>query len=232
MFLPRLLASLAFFALSAHANTPEEWKAFLIQNAKKQGVITLPSGLQYSVINKGEGIYIPTEDSPCSFHYHGSHIDGRVFDSTVYRGTPATFSPNQVVKAWTEIMQMMVEGDKFELVIPAELGYGDKGNLPRIKGGETLITTLEMLEIQGNKIAIAQCNVATLDGCNEKEAEYIEKTTSRFGSDTTAMREEMERIGRITETVESSQLRQWGDRRVWIIMELAALAMGVEANEL
>jgi len=96
MFLPRLLASLAFFALSAHANTPEEWKAFLIQNAKKQGVITLPSGLQYSVINKGEGIYIPTEDSPCSFHYHGSHIDGRVFDSTVYRGTPATFSPNQV----------------------------------------------------------------------------------------------------------------------------------------
>jgi len=141
--------------------------------------------------------------------------------------------PSHLMRRWGCLNVLPTHtGDKFELVIPAELGYGDKGNLPRIKGGETLITTLEMLEIQGNKIAIAQCNVATLDGCNEKEAEYIEKTTSRFGSDTTAMREEMERIGRITETVESSQLRQWGDRRVWIIMELAALAMGVEANEL
>jgi len=96
MFLPPLLASLAFFALSAHANTPEKSKAFLKQNAKKQGVITLPSGLQYSVIKKGDGIYVPTENSPCSCHYHGTHIDGSVFDSSIDRGTPATFSPDQV----------------------------------------------------------------------------------------------------------------------------------------
>eukprot|EP00588_Corethron_pennatum_P004117 CAMPEP_0194297844 /NCGR_PEP_ID=MMETSP0169-20130528/59837_1 /TAXON_ID=218684 /ORGANISM="Corethron pennatum, Strain L29A3" /LENGTH=232 /DNA_ID=CAMNT_0039047767 /DNA_START=576 /DNA_END=1274 /DNA_ORIENTATION=- len=232
MFLPPLLASLAFFALSAHANTPEKSKAFLKQNAKKQGVITLPSGLQYSVIKKGDGIYVPTENSPCSCHYHGTHIDGSVFDSSIDRGTPATFSPDQVIKGWTEIMQMMVEGDKFQLFIPAELAYGDMGSRGSIKGGEALIFSLEMLEIKGNKIAVAQCNVSTLDGCNEREAAYIEKTISRFGSDLKAMREEMERIGRMTETVESSDLRQWGERRVWIIMELAALAMKGETNEL
>lgn len=92
----------------------------------------------------------PTIDSPCKCHYSGTLIDGTTFDSSYQRGEPLTFAPNQVIKGWTEAMQLMKEGGKWELYIPSELGYGDRGAGGSIPGGAVLIFTLELLEVLGD----------------------------------------------------------------------------------
>jgi FKBP-type peptidyl-prolyl cis-trans isomerase len=88
--------------LTSSAASNEEGVAFLAANKDKEGVVQLPSGMQYKVLNKGTGSFHPKASTPCSVHYTGSLIDGTVFDSSVERGKPATFAPNQVVKGWTE----------------------------------------------------------------------------------------------------------------------------------
>merc|ERR1711865_419696 len=95
------------------------------------------------------------------------------FDSSYKRGSPTTFAPNQVIKGWTEAMQYMVEGDKWEMYIPSELGYGDSGSPPKIGGGDVLVFTMEILKINGDKVPANKCDVKTLDGCSEKETTYI-----------------------------------------------------------
>ena len=94
------------------AGTNEAGLAFLAENKDKPGVITLPSGLQYKVLKKGKGLDHPTVSAPCSCHYEGKLLDGSVFDSSYERGQPTSFAPQQVIKGWTEAMQMMVVGDK------------------------------------------------------------------------------------------------------------------------
>lgn len=102
----------------------KEGAAYLSANGKKEGVKTLKSGLQYRVIKAGEGKNSPAETSTVRTHYHGTLTDGSVFDSSVKRGEPAEFRVDQVIAGWTEALQLMKEGDKWELVIPADLAYG------------------------------------------------------------------------------------------------------------
>jgi len=122
-------------------------------------VITLKSGLQYKVLHKGHGNDHPTINSPCECHYEANLIDGTQFASTYSSttfdgGFPITFGPNRVIKGWTEAMLLMVEGDKWELFIPSELGFGDSGNpAKKVKGGEVLICTLELVKIKGDKVS-------------------------------------------------------------------------------
>ena len=115
MFLGIAIFLLSTLALVA-AGSNEAGLAFLAENSEKPGVVTLPSGLQYKVLKKGRGTAYPTANSPCSCHYEGSLIDGTVFDSSYQRGEPTTFAPNQVIKGWTEAMQIMVVGDKVGVV--------------------------------------------------------------------------------------------------------------------
>jgi len=123
-------------ALSFPSGGKEAGLAFLEANKGKPGVIELLSGLQYKVLVPGEGKDHPTKDSPCFCHYEGriaqNYPDGAKFDSSYDRGEPAKFAPNQVIKGWTEAMQMMVEGDKWELYIPARLAYGARGRCGRL----------------------------------------------------------------------------------------------------
>merc|ERR1712129_258315 len=100
------------------AGTDERGKKFLEEKANEEGVISLASGLLYKVLKKGEGLHHPTKASPCECHYAGTLIDGTEFDSSYKRGQPTTFAPKQVIKGWTEAMQLMVEGDKWEMYIP------------------------------------------------------------------------------------------------------------------
>ena len=100
-----------------------EGEAFLAENKNKPGITTTDSGLQYEVIQLGTGAK-PSEDDTVEVHYHGTLIDGSVFDSSVERGTPATFGVHQVIKGWTEALQLMPAGSKFRLYIPQELAYG------------------------------------------------------------------------------------------------------------
>jgi FKBP-type peptidyl-prolyl cis-trans isomerase FklB len=122
-----------------------EGAAFLAENAKREGVVTLPSGLQYEVIRQGTGA-TPTLNDRVTVHYHGTLIDGEVFDSSVVRGDPATFGVTQVISGWTEALQLMPVGSKWKLFIPYDLAYGsqDRGV---IRPYSTLIFEVELLDI-------------------------------------------------------------------------------------
>lgn len=124
----------------------EAGKAFLAANAAREGVTVLPSGLQYEVITAGTGA-IPTEDSKVTTHYHGTLIDGTVFDSSVVRNEPATFGVNQVIKGWVEALQLMPTGSKWRIFVPSELGYGERGAGNAIAPHSTLVFEIELLSI-------------------------------------------------------------------------------------
>ena len=126
----------------------EKGKIFLTENTKKEGVVTLPSGLQYKILKEGTGAK-PTLEDQVSTHYHGTLIDGTVFDSSLERGEPATFPISGVIKGWTEALQLMPVGSKWELYIPSGLAYGEKGAGGAIGPHATLIFQVELLSIVG-----------------------------------------------------------------------------------
>ena len=127
-----------------------EGKAFLEANATKEGVVTTDSGLQYKVLESGDGPQ-PTESDTVTTHYHGTLIDGRVFDSSVDRGKPATSPVSGVIKGWTEALQMMHVGDKWQLFVPSELAYGASKRSELIQPNTTLIFEVELLDIKGQE---------------------------------------------------------------------------------
>lgn len=124
----------------------EAGEEFLKINAHKEGVTTLPSGLQYEVIKMGEGPK-PTLSDTVTCHYHGTLINGIVFDSSMDRGEPASFPLRGVIAGWTEMLQLMPVGSKWKVTIPSDLAYGDRGAGEHIKPGSTLIFIIELLSI-------------------------------------------------------------------------------------
>merc|ERR1712187_474792 len=141
----------------------------------------------------GTGEDHPTADSECECYYAGTtpsltpnavdvpdstdaiNKDWNDFDSGYKRGSTTSFAPNQVIKGWTEAMQLMVEGDKWEMYIPSELGYGDGGQGGKIQGGDVLIFRMEIKKILGNKKPADRCDIETKKGCNEEEVKLLEK---------------------------------------------------------
>tara|TARA_B110001452_G_scaffold39166_1_gene29941 strand:+ start:1083 stop:1757 length:675 start_codon:yes stop_codon:yes gene_type:complete len=124
----------------------EDGANYLQENAKREGVTTLPSGLQYEVINNGTGP-IPTIEDNVTTHYHGTLIDGTVFDSSVDRGEPASFPVGGVIKGWTEALQLMSVGSKWKLYVPYDLAYGERGAGAQIGPYSTLIFEVELISI-------------------------------------------------------------------------------------
>ena len=119
---------------------------FLAANKLKPGITELPSGLQYEILSNGEGVK-PTAANKVTCHYHGTLIDGTVFDSSVRRGQPATFPLNMVIKGWTEGLQLMNTGSKWRFFIPPHLGYGDRQVSAQIGPNSTLIFEVELIAI-------------------------------------------------------------------------------------
>jgi len=130
------------------ADAIEQGKQFLEENGKKEGVHTLPDGLQYKVLKEGTGKKPQAADT-VSVHYKGTLIDGTEFDSSYKRGQPAEFPVNRVIKGWTEALQLMPEGSKWMLYIPSRLAYGERGTPGGPIGpNETLIFEVELLKIK------------------------------------------------------------------------------------
>ena len=128
------------------AKNIEAGAEFLKANAAKAGVVTLPSGLQYSVLVEGNGAK-PLATDKVTTHYHGTLIDGTVFDSSVDRGEPATFPVNGVISGWIEALQLMPTGSKWRLYVPSDLAYGTRGASELIGPNTTLIFEVELLSI-------------------------------------------------------------------------------------
>lgn len=129
------------------AHNKKEGAEYLAANKKKKGVKTLPSGLQYKVLKSGNGKVSPKATDKVVTHYRGTLIDGTVFDSSYDRGEAVSFPVNAVIKGWTEALQKMKVGDKWQLVIPSDLAYGEQGAPPSIGPDATLIFDVELLKI-------------------------------------------------------------------------------------
>ena len=133
-------------ALASAGPNIEAGKAFIAEKAADPAVKSTPSGLHYKVIEEGSGAS-PTATDKVTVHYTGMLIDGTVFDSSVERGQPATFGLNQVIAGWTEGVQLMKPGAKFQFYIPYQLAYGERGSPPKIGPGETLIFDIELISV-------------------------------------------------------------------------------------
>merc|ERR1712085_191471 len=159
----------------------------------------------------------------CSCHYAGRIVDGTEFDSSYKRGEPTTFAPNQVIAGWTEAMQLMVEGDKWEMYIPSSLGYGDEGSGEDIQGGDVLIFRMEILEIQGETKPADKCNVDTQAGCNEKQTAYLEKQ-GKAGAE--KRKAELKRL----DGMSGSDMKP--ENRNWLMSRIKLLKKMTEKDEL
>ena len=133
-------------AEEAYAQNKNAGEAFLAENAKKEGVNVLPSGLQYQVLTEGNGKK-PSATDRVQCHYEGTLIDGTIFDSSIKRGEPAVFGVNQVIKGWVEALQLMQEGAKWRLYIPYDLAYGEHGAGEMIPPYSALIFDVELIKV-------------------------------------------------------------------------------------
>ena len=144
--LDRLLQGRQARLQTVASQTSDDGEAFLEANGQRSEVVTLPSGMQYEVLVAGDGAK-PAATDTVTTHYEGSLIDGSVFDSSVARGTPASFPLNRVIRGWTEALQLMSVGSKWRLFIPPDLAYGARGAPPSIPADATLIFEVELLSI-------------------------------------------------------------------------------------
>lgn len=145
------LAALSLAACSKPASTADATPAKPAESAAATAapsdMKTTPSGLKYQVLKHGDGKVFPKPTDKVTVHYHGTLLDGTVFDSSVKRGKPATFGLNQVIPGWTEGLQLMKQGDKFKFEIPAKLAYGERSPSPAIPPNSTLVFEVELLGI-------------------------------------------------------------------------------------
>jgi FKBP-type peptidyl-prolyl cis-trans isomerase len=229
--------ALAVFLLSTAVNfgavsavTNEAGIAFLKENKDKPGVISLPPvlhfsrfGLQYKVLKSGEGLVNPLVDADVKVFYEGRLLDGTIFNSLL-DGEPAVLQPKDFLLGWTRALQQMVVGDKWELYIPCEEAFGDKGSPPDgIPEGDVVIFTLELVDIfdhDGTKTVLAmKCSIDSKaeedDKCNEKEREYIAKVQTWYDEDDDLkLTSEFERIRTMTTKGDlSGDLQEWARRR-------------------
>ena len=134
-------------AAEKYKGAKSEGEKYLCENAKKEGVVTLPSGLQYKVLKEGNG-KSPKATDKVVCHYEGMLVDGTMFDSSIQRGEPATFPLNGVIAGWTEGLQLMKEGAKYRFFIPYQLGYGERGAGASIPPFATLVFDVELIEVK------------------------------------------------------------------------------------
>ena len=146
-FQQRMIAKQQAEASVTGEKNKKDGEAFLAATKNKEGVKTTASGLQYKVITMGNGPK-PTADQTVTVHYKGTTIDGKEFDSSYKRGKPATFGVGQVIKGWTEAVQLMPVGSKWELYIPSELAYGERGAGENIGPNSTLVFEVELLSVK------------------------------------------------------------------------------------
>ena len=141
--------ALAEFKRIAEANARKS-ADFMARNRQQPGVVQLPSGIQYAVLSKGSGSASPTVTSTVTVNYRGMLVDGTEFDSTWAHGAPVSFQVNGVIRGWQDVIPRMHVGDRWKVVIPPQLAYGEEGALPRIGPNEALVFEIQLLDIKSD----------------------------------------------------------------------------------
>jgi len=211
---------------------------YLRENAKKAGWKTTKSGLQYLVLNYGPGRYHPALQSECHVHYELTLIDGSVVDTTYKTKKPHIFSPIQMIPGWTEALQLMVEGDKYQLVVPSDLGYGSSGNPPHIPSGAVLCFKMELVQVNGTMVDAGRsgqpmltCNVTTFDGCIQKELDFVKAFQTKLRvkpwpagqSPREKLEAEIDRLADLHHKPMSAVLKTWNTRRSDLLSKMLAI---------
>lgn len=229
------LLATVFFLLPYHlaaSGTNEVGIQFLEDNKNRPGVVALPSGLQYKVLRKGGGEVHATIETNCRMHLACTTPsltpdaigkepeDWDSFENTYKSNAPAAFAPKYVMKGWAEAMQLMVEKDVLEVYTPSELAYGDKGHDSKVKGGEVLICRMEMESIKAWKDTNQglACDVATLQGCTDRQTTYLEK--QRLAS-AEKRKGELERLRGMQEGNMKPETKSWVLTRIWMLEKMA-----------
>jgi FKBP-type peptidyl-prolyl cis-trans isomerase FklB len=169
-----LILFVGYMSLGSNANAAgaaEAGIAFLKAKEAEAGVHKLPSGMLFKVLEKGSGATSPRVSDPCDVHYEGTLPDGSVFDSSFKRGSPATFAPNQVIKGWTEALQLMREGDKWEVYIPHELAYGARGAGGVIPGYAALTFKMQLIKVKSGGKPAAEADAAIVEKLGKSYAD-------------------------------------------------------------
>lgn len=149
-FRKEIMAKRAEEMKKAGEQNKKDGEAFLAENKKKDGIVTTGTGLQYKVLTAGKGKK-PSADDSVKVHYRGALLNGTEFDSSIKRGQPATFAVKGIIPGWQEALQLMKEGDKWQLFIPSDLAYGERGAPPMIGPNQTLQFEVELLEVMPKK---------------------------------------------------------------------------------
>eukprot|EP00746_Dinoflagellata_sp_MGD_P077691 gnl/MRDRNA2_/MRDRNA2_31143_c0_seq2.p1 gnl/MRDRNA2_/MRDRNA2_31143_c0~~gnl/MRDRNA2_/MRDRNA2_31143_c0_seq2.p1 ORF type:complete len:232 (+),score=48.96 gnl/MRDRNA2_/MRDRNA2_31143_c0_seq2:99-794(+) len=213
--------------ISLMLGTTEEGERWLAEKEKEDGVIKLPSGLMFKVLEAGDGDFHPKASTLCKVHYEGTFTNGTKWDSSYDRGQPNNFAPDwdhSVVPAWTEAMQLMVEGDKWELYVPSDLAYGDDGIAPTIPGGAALVYQIELLNILGIEDELTpanRCHPARLAKCNDRQKNFIEKQQAKGADKISA---ELKRLkGMLVNEMTEEKALEWIYYRIRILHQLTGL---------
>ena len=141
--------------------------------------------------------------------------------SRIAQSHPSFLNMNNIMfHRWTEAMQLMVEGDKWELYIPSDMAYGDRGSPPKIPGDSALVFTIELIEIQGEKVIALKCNPNTLEGCDDRMKTYISKTVTKYGGDRDELEEEIERLMKMSNKGMKEELKSWIDTRIFLLQQM------------
>jgi FKBP-type peptidyl-prolyl cis-trans isomerase FklB len=218
--------------------TDEAGIAFLEANLHQEGVVDVAAGgWQYKTLVNGTGTYHPEPPCRCLCHYEGRLVNGHVFDSSYERGEALRIAPNQVIDGWFQALQRMVEGDKWEVYLPSDLGYGERGHPPDIPADAALIFILEMVAVDcPQKSPVLQCHVSserqgddgravTVQGfCSQQELTYLAKIEEWTPA---MLRGESVRLGRLVEEGASMKfdLKEWIQRRLHLVQQLLGEAV-------
>eukprot|EP00933_Yihiella_yeosuensis_P021432 TRINITY_DN1694_c5_g1_i1.p1 TRINITY_DN1694_c5_g1~~TRINITY_DN1694_c5_g1_i1.p1 ORF type:complete len:246 (-),score=54.98 TRINITY_DN1694_c5_g1_i1:38-775(-) len=205
-------------------DTNEVGKKFLADYIQQEGVISTTSGINYRVLRTGSGTESPIDKARCLIHWEvrtaQNYPDGEKMDSTYDRSEPMVLQPNMLVpgQGMSFALQMMVEGDKWEVALPAELGYGAAGSTGKVAPGDALFFTIELLEIKGESVPAMRCDdVKDLKDCNDDAKKYVKKQREKEGS---ALQAELERLSGMTGNAVKPDKQQWLHRRIKILKSL------------
>lgn len=231
MALSNTLLLLLFFPLLVSAATNQEGLDWLAENAKKDGVVSDYSGMQYKILQRGHGVVSPASgQAEVACHFEGRIINGEVFDATP-EGEPYIFRPIDALDGWFSILLKMVVGDVYELYLPSDLAFGDEGSKnKKVKAGDVAIFKLELVEITGKTKSALECNPEKPKRrCTDEEKKFIDEVKQQ---DKKKLQKELKKLSKKLKKPMKPELEEWVHRRIHILNQLVVSKEGDGKQEL